>query len=177
MCCGAKPKPKPVTYKSKLDVKGFPSRNFLEKCPEDNICYFDRKYIQVIKNSESFAASTIAKHSSTGSIKRGELCEGDKITFEVSPKADFIKIDAATGNVSAKPTANNKSGTYDIKITLKSADGKSEYRRMQIIVQAPKPPSSKSTCKLVGAEFPSIKLDAIAHKYFLTSTDEELKTN
>jgi hypothetical protein len=48
---------------------------------------------------------------------------------------------------------------------------------MQIIVQAPKPPSSKSTCKLVCAEFPKIKLDAIAHKYFLTSTDEELKTN
>jgi len=160
-----------------LDVRGFPSRNFLEKCPEDNICYFDRKYIKVMKPGKSFDATTVARKSSTGRLERNVLCKGDKLAFEVSPKADFIKMDANTGKISARPTANNKPGTYYIKVMRKSADGKVEYRKMQIIVRAPKKQNAKSTCSLVKTERVNIKLDAIKHKYFLTSTDEELKTN
>ena len=48
---------------------------------------------------------------------------------------------------------------------------------MQIIVRAPKVQNAKSTCNLVKTETVNIKLDAIKHKYFITSTDEELKSN
>jgi len=92
------------------------------------ICEWTGKIPITFPNAERITIVNNVKNTRDRLVTNvADQCAGDKVTVEFSPKegADFITFDAEFMNkISINPTVKTPAGTYGVKFTRTSVDGK-----------------------------------------------------